>query len=93
MGRLFDLRLLELADGGTLRLAWFASDSVVALWRKRAGGGSTRPGNKGRAACQTGRVTFRKYQSLDYYLGTYLSDPAIDIGLSSVLAHLLSSTG
>ena len=38
-------------------------------------------GNKGRAACHGGRITFGKYQSLEYYLGTNLYDPAVDIGL------------
>ena len=82
MGRRFDLRLLELADGGTLRLARVARDTVS--WHfgvEKLVVAELDMGNKGRAACQGERVTFGKYQSLEYYLGTNLYDPAIDIRL------------
>ena len=82
MGRRSDLRLLELADGGTLRLTRFARNMVS--WHfgvEELVVAALDMGNKGRAACQEGHVTFGKYQSLEYYLGTNLYDPAIDIGL------------
>ena len=81
MGGRFDLRLLELADGGTLRLARFVRDMVS--WHfgvEELVVAALDMGNKGRAACQGGRMNFGKYQSLEYYLGTNLYDPAVDIG-------------
>ena len=38
-------------------------------------------GKKKRAACQGGHMSFEKYQSQMYYLGTNLYDPVIDVGL------------
>ena len=67
MGRRSDLRLLELADGGTLRLARFARDMVS--WHfgvEELVVAALDMGNKGRAACQGGHITFGKYQSLEY---------------------------
>ena len=82
MGRRSDLRLLELADGGTLSLARFARDMVsLHFGVEELVVAALDMGNKGRAVCQGGRITFGKYQSLEYYLGTNLYDPAVDIGL------------
>ena len=62
MHRGSDLRLLELADGRTLRLARFARDMVS--WHfgvEELVVAALDKGNKGRAACQGGRVTYGKY--------------------------------
>ena len=61
MGRRSDLRLLELADGGTLRLARFARNMVS--WHfgvEELVVAALDMGNKGRAACHGGRITFGK---------------------------------
>ena len=78
----FDLRLLERADGGTFRLARFARDMVS--WHfgvEELVVAVLEICNKKRVACHEGCVTFGKYQSLEYYLGTNLYNSAIDIGL------------
>ena len=62
MGRRSDLRLIKLADGGTHRLSQFARDMVS--WHfgvEELVVAALDIGNKGRAACQGGRVTFGNY--------------------------------
>ena len=66
-GRRSDLRLLELADAGTLRLAKFARDTVS--WHfgvEKLVDAALDMGNKRRAACQGNRASFGQYQSLEY---------------------------
>ena len=68
-----DLRLLELADAGTLRVTKFARDTV--LWHfgmEELVVAALEMGNNGRAACQGDRAIFKQYQSLEYYLGKNL---------------------
>ena len=77
-----DLRLLKLADEGTLRFAMFARDTMwFHFGVEELVVATLDMGNKGRAACQGDRAALGQYQSLEYYLGANLYDPDIDIGL------------
>ena len=77
-----DRNLLELSNAGTLRVARFAHDMVS--WHfglKEVFVAALDMANKGRAACEGECVILarRLEQSLEYYLGTNLYNPTIDI--------------
>ncbi len=80
--RHMERNLLELSDAGTLRVARFAHDMVS--WHfgiEEVIVAALDMANKGRAACEEKKVIPPPgmAQSLEYYLGTNLYDPTIDI--------------